>query len=309
MLLKGVTMETRLSVVNVKKVYGDREVLSDITLDLAQGEILGLVGPNGAGKTTLMKIILGLTPSSSGQIFVNKEDIVNDKPDYLNQVGSIIEYPNFFPNMTAIDNLEILTSLYDIKLPKRRYLEVLELVGLSDYLTLTVKHYSLGMKQRLGIAQAIIHYPKLLILDEPFNGLDPVGIENLRELLKKLAKNGVAIMISSHSLEELQKVIHSYIIINNGLSQPKKSLNQDSQQWFLQTENIDRTVAILEALAISYRLIQEDIFELKINLDDDKQMRRQLFKKLSEKDILIHQFSKKSIQLTHEYLSIVKGGE
>ncbi|BCK48256.1 ABC transporter ATP-binding protein [Streptococcus dysgalactiae] len=302
-------METRLSVVNVKKVYGDREVLSDITLDLEQGEILGLVGPNGAGKTTLMKIILGLTPSSSGQIFVNGEDIVNDKPDYLNQVGSIIEYPGFFPNMTAIDNLEIFTSLYDIKLPKRRYLEVLELVGLSDYLTLTVKYYSLGMKQRLGIAQAIIHYPKLLILDEPFNGLDPIGIENLRELLKKLAQNGVAIMISSHSLEELQKVIHSYIIINNGLSQPKKSLNQDFQQWFLQTENIDRTVAILEALAISYRLIQEDIFELKINLDDDKQMRRQLFKKLSEKDILIHQFSKKSIQLTHEYLSIVKGEE
>ncbi|MGT2889095.1 ATP-binding cassette domain-containing protein [Streptococcus dysgalactiae subsp. equisimilis] len=88
-------METRLSVVNVKKVYGDREVLSDITLDLEQGEILGLVGPNGAGKTTLMKIILGLTPSSSGQIFVNGEDIVNDKPDYLNQVGSIIEYPGF----------------------------------------------------------------------------------------------------------------------------------------------------------------------------------------------------------------------
>lgn len=302
-------METRLSVVNVKKVYGDREVLSNITLDLEQGEILGLVGPNGAGKTTLMKIILGLTPSSSGQIFVNREDIVNDKPYYLNQVGSIIEYPGFFPNMTAIDNLEIFTSLYDINLPKRRYLEVLELVGLSDYLTLTVKYYSLGMKQRLGIAQAIIHYPKLLILDEPFNGLDPVGIENLRELLKKLAKNGVAIMISSHSLEELQKVIHSYIIINNGLSQPKKSLNQDSQQWFLQTENIDITVAILEALAISYKLIQEDIFELKINLDDDKQVRRQLFKKLSEKDILIHQFSKKSIQLTHEYLSIVKGEE
>ncbi|SQF67716.1 ABC transporter ATP-binding protein [Streptococcus dysgalactiae] len=302
-------METRLSVINVKKVYRDREVLSDITLDLAQGEILGLVGPNGAGKTTLMKIILGLTPSSSGQIFVNGEDIINDKPDYLNQVGSIIEYPDFFPNMTAIDNLKIFTSLYDIKLPKRRYLEVLELVGLSDYLTLTVKHYSLGMKQRLGIAQAIIHYPKLLILDEPFNGLDPVGIENLRELLKKLANNGVAIMISSHSLEELQKVIHSYIIINNGLSQPKKSLNQDFQQWLLQTENIDRTVAILEALAISYRLTQEDIFELKINLDDDKQMRRQLFKKLSEKDILIHHFSKKSIQLTHEYLSIVKGEE
>lgn len=300
-------METRLSVINVKKVYRDREVLSDITLDLAQGEILGLVGPNGAGKTTLMKIILGLTPSSSGQIFVNGEDIINDKPDYLNQVGSIIEYPDFFPNMTAIDNLKIFTSLYDIKLPKRRYLEVLELVGLSDYLTLTVKHYSLGMKQRLGIAQAIIHYPKLLILDEPFNGLDPVGIENLRELLKKLANNGVAIMISSHSLEELQKVIHSYIIINNGLSQPKKSLNQDFQQWLLQTENIDRTVAILEALAISYRLTQEDIFELKINLDDDKQMRRQLFKKLSEKDILIHHFSKNSIQLTHEYLSIVKG--
>ena len=201
---------------NLKKNFGQREILKGVSLKLMEGDILGFIGPNGAGKTTTIKLMLGLQSITSGKVFINGYDIETDFTKAIENVGTIVESPDLYMYMSGYDNLKLVANLYK-NVDKQRIDEIVKLVGLENRIKDKVSKYSLGMRQRVGIAQAILHKPKLLILDEPTNGLDPEGIKEVKTLLKKLAKQeNMAILISSHNLAELDTFCNKICIIKNG---------------------------------------------------------------------------------------------
>ncbi len=201
---------------NLKKNFGQREILKGVSLKLMEGDILGFIGPNGAGKTTTIKLMSGLQSITSGKVFINGYDIETDFTKAIENVGTIVESPDLYMYMSGYDNLKLVANLYK-NVDKQRIDEIVKLVGLENRIKDKVSKYSLGMRQRLGIAQAILHKPKLLILDEPTNGLDPEGIKEVKTLLKKLAKEEkMAILISSHNLAELDTFCNKICIIKNG---------------------------------------------------------------------------------------------
>lgn len=194
---------------HVYKSFGSEHVLKDVNLKILPGHILGVVGNNGSGKTVLMKCICGFMKADKGNIYVNGERIGYGR-DFPTDLGLIIETPGFLPNVTGYKNLKILASLKG-KIGKREIVETLNRVGLDPKMRKPVSKYSLGMRQRLGIAQAIMEDPKVLILDEPFNGLDKNGVVHMRELLKQLKNQGKAILLASHNardIEELCDMVH-----------------------------------------------------------------------------------------------------
>ena len=204
-----------LKCVNLHKKMGKKHILKGVDLEVYPGDILGFIGPNGAGKTTTIKLILGLQTIDWGSVYVNGYDIKKDFVKAIKEVGAIVENPNMYNYLSGYDNLKLSANLYNIK--KERIDEVVSLVGLEKRINDKVSKYSLGMKQRLGIACAILHKPKLLILDEPTNGLDPEGIKELRSLLVKLStKENMAVLISSHILSELESFCTKVAIIKNG---------------------------------------------------------------------------------------------
>ena len=181
-----------------------------------EGDILGFIGPNGAGKTTTIKLILGLQNITSGKVYINGYDIEENFKKAIENVGTIVESPDLYMYMSGYENLKLVANLYK-NVDKKRIDEIVKLVGLENRIKDKVSKYSLGMRQRLGIAQALLHRPKLLILDEPTNGLDPVGIKEVKVLLKKLAEQeNMAILISSHNLAELDTFCNKISIIKNG---------------------------------------------------------------------------------------------
>lgn len=201
---------------NLKKNFGKKEILKGVSLKLTEGDILGFIGPNGAGKTTTIKLILGLQSITSGKVFINGYDIETDFTKAIEGVGTIVESPDLYMYMSGYENLKLVANLYK-NVDKQRIDEIVKLVGLENRIKDKVSKYSLGMRQRLGIAQAILHEPNLLILDEPTNGLDPEGIKEVKTLLKKLAKEeNMAILISSHNLAELDTFCNKICIIKNG---------------------------------------------------------------------------------------------
>lgn len=200
----------------LNKSFGKKHILKDVDLVLNEGDILGFIGPNGAGKTTTIKLILGLQTIDSGTVTINGYDIEKDFVKAIKEVGAIVENPDMYTYLSGYDNLKLSARLYNIK--KNRIDEVVKLVGLENRINDKVSKYSLGMKQRLGIALAILNKPKLLILDEPTNGLDPEGIKEMRNLLKLLAKKEkMAILVSSHILSELDSFCTKITIIQNGV--------------------------------------------------------------------------------------------
>jgi len=189
--------------------------LHRVNLRVKEGSIYGFLGPNGAGKTTTLKLILGLLKKQQGQIKVFGEEFAPHRQPVLSKIGSLIESPSLYSQLTATENLSVWQKLYAC--PKARIQEVLELVGLGQTGTKKAGQFSLGMKQRLGIATALLHSPSVLVLDEPTNGLDPSGMVEMRELLKRLNKeHGITILISSHLLSEIEKLVTEVGIINHG---------------------------------------------------------------------------------------------
>lgn len=204
-----------LEVKNINKFFGKKQILKDISFDIEEGEILGFVGPNGSGKTTTIKIILGLQKASSGEVYINGKNIKENFENAIRKVGAIVESPDMYMYLSGIDNLKLVANYYNISHDKID--SIVEFVGLKDRIKDTVSKYSLGMRQRLGIAQAILNKPNLLIVDEPTNGLDPSGIIEFRKMLKELAKKEkMSIFISSHNLSEIENICDKVLLINEG---------------------------------------------------------------------------------------------
>ncbi len=205
-----------LSIKGVSKYFKDRAAVDDVSFNIYEGEVFALIGPNGAGKSTLIKMITGLSKISHGQILISGKDITTDFERAAKNIGGIIENPVFYEYMRGVDNLRYYARLYE-NVCDAKIDEVVRLVGMEKRIKHKVSTYSLGMKQRVGIAQSILHSPKLLILDEPTNGLDPNGIREMREMLKKLAKDKkISILISSHILAEMELLCDVVGIIDNG---------------------------------------------------------------------------------------------
>lgn len=199
-----------LEMSNIQKSFNNQEVLKDISMSVDKGKIYGLLGVNGAGKSTLLKIISGINKPEHGNILFGGEEI---KENHYREIGVLIEHPSVYPNLTAYENLKAHAIL--LKLPEKRIIEVLEIIGLKNEKKV-VKKFSMGMKQRLGIGLAIMNNPKLLILDEPTNGLDPFGIMELRQTLRNFKEEGMSIIISSHILSEIENVADTVGILNDG---------------------------------------------------------------------------------------------
>ncbi|RDY26396.1 ATP-binding cassette domain-containing protein [Romboutsia weinsteinii] len=255
------------------KVYGKQIINNDISITIRKGEIYGLIGKNGAGKTTLIRMITGLAHKSSGEIelFGKSGHIELDRARTM--IGSLIEMPAFYGDMTARENLEVSRLVRNIA--GEKYIdEVLELVGLHNTGKKKVKNFSLGMKQRLGIANALLGNPRILILDEPINGLDPMGIVEIRDLLIKVNKEkDVTILISSHILGELSEIATSYGFINNGeliKEISAKELEESCKQYIeLEADDITKVVTILEREIkdVSYEVLPNNKMKIFNNLE------------------------------------------
>lgn len=232
------------------KKYGKQTVVNDVNLHVKKGRIYGLLGRNGAGKTTIMKMILGLTSVTSGKIDVFGKNIAGQEKRIYPRIGAIIEAPGFYPNLTGTENLEIFAKLRGTA-ASNAVKNALEVVGLPYKDKKRFSEYSLGMKQRLGIANAILHDPELLILDEPTNGLDPIGIAEMRDFIKKLsAEQGKTILISSHILSEIALLADDIGIIDCGVLLEESSMNElkkrNGKYILLQVSDVPKTSLILE---------------------------------------------------------------
>lgn len=209
-------MSAIIKTTNLTKIYGNQKSVDNLNINVNQGEIYGFIGRNGAGKTTTIRMLLGLIKPTSGKIEIFGEDFSKNQKEILRRIGSIVEVPGFYENLTARENLLINAKIIGVH-KKNAIEEALEIVGLQHETKKLVGKYSLGMKQRLGIARALLHYPELLILDEPTNGLDPIGIKEMRKLIKSLAQErNITILISSHILAEVEQLVDHMGIIHEG---------------------------------------------------------------------------------------------
>ncbi|MCM1989928.1 ABC transporter ATP-binding protein [Oceanirhabdus seepicola] len=208
-------MDTVLKLSGVHKTFKNKKVIEGLNMEVKKGEIYGFLGENGAGKTTTLKMIMGLLKVDKGNINVLNNEMNNKSRKIFCRIGGIIEAPVFYDDLSGLMNLKLHGNLFG-GFKEEKYMELLELVGIKDSAKTKVKKYSLGMKQRLGIARALVNDPELLILDEPSNGLDPKGMRDVREILKKLSKEGKTIIISSHLLGDIEKVCTKIGIIARG---------------------------------------------------------------------------------------------
>lgn len=298
-----------IQTINLTKTFNGEEVISNVNINIKNGEIYGLLGPNGAGKTTLMKMLIGLVKPTSGDIEVFSENINNKTYEILKRIGSIIEYPVFYDKLTAKENLELHCEYMGYH-NKEEIDRVLRLVKLSGNNTKAVKEFSLGMKQRLGLARAIVAKPELLILDEPINGLDPEGIREIRDILKLLCKEyGMTILISSHILSEIEQVADTIGVLSEGNLLKEVSMNEikelNTEYIEIETDDCKRAAYILENhLTIkNFKVMDKD----KIRVYDSNILRNEISKTLIMNDIEIISISRKNTSLEDYFLKLTKG--
>lgn len=260
-----------LEIKNVSKYYGKTKVVDNVSFDVKKGEIFGFLGPNGAGKTTTIKMILGLLSIDEGNIKINGYDVKKDFENAMEYIGGIVENPDMYGYMSAVDNLKLFAKIRNVD-----YSEVyksLELVGLQKSMNQKISKYSLGMKQRAGLALSLLHSPKILILDEPTNGLDPVGIKDLRDILKKLAKEkNTAVLVSSHILSEMELMCDRVAVIDKGkivkvesLSQSENEADKKTVQCVIKVKQQDKAINILKEKLNKQAKIQNEKIYVTIN--------------------------------------------
>ncbi len=292
------------------RAYKGKEVVSNVNMNIKQGEIYGMLGPNGAGKTTVMKMITNLVKPTAGEIEIFGERLTDKSYRLLGRMGTIIENPIFYEKLTARENLELHCEYMGYH-NKKSIDEALELVNLKGIDKKAIKEFSLGMKQRLGIARAITTKPELLILDEPVNGLDPIGIKELRDLFKMLSKQyGITILISSHILGEIELIADTIAVMNDGKLLQEVSMEHIAKQTAeyieITTNESSKAVFVLENhLHISNVRVTD---EGQIRIYDCRIPQSELMKVLVLHDVAIEAVHKKKGSLEDYFLSILNGG-
>lgn len=295
---------------NLTKVFHGKEVISQVNMSVKKGEIYGFLGPNGAGKTTIMKMMTNLIKPTSGEIEIFGEKLTDTSYEVLKRIGTIIEYPIFYEKLTAGENLDLHREYMGYH-DKKAIQHALDLVGLKDINDKPVKDFSLGMKQRLGIARAIITKPDLLILDEPINGLDPIGIKELRDLFKMLCKEyGITILISSHILGEIEQMADTIGVISNGKLIEEVSMEningRHTEYIEIAVDNSKKAAFILENnLGISNFKVIENGF---IRIYDSSITQLDISKAFILNDVAVESISKKTSSLEDYFLKLINGG-
>lgn len=249
-------MTAALRIEHLNKYFGKKQILHDISFETYPGEVFGFLGPNGAGKTTTIKIAVGHLRLDDGDILINGQSIRKNFESAMAQVGGIIENPEFYKYMTGMQNLRQYARMRG-NVDEKRINEVVEIVGLKNRINDKVGKYSLGMRQRLGVAQAILHRPKLLILDEPTNGLDPAGIKELRDILKNLAhKEKICVIVSSHLMSEMELMCDRVGIIANGkltgvhtVEEMISTVSGDREQYIIRVSDCQKALAVLDFIS------------------------------------------------------------
>ncbi|MEK8127995.1 ABC transporter ATP-binding protein [Paenibacillus filicis] len=275
-------MSDMIKTTGLTKLYGTQKAVDQLNMTVKQGQIYGFLGQNGAGKTTTIRMLLGLIRPSSGSIEMFGERLSSRKKEILRRVGSIVEFSGFYENLTAAENLEINARLMGV--PKKTAVDdALELVGLHREPRKQVGHYSLGMKQRLGIARAILHHPELLLLDEPTNGLDPIGIKEIRRMIGSLARERqMTILISSHILSEVEQLADRVGILHQGKLLEEVSLQElrtRSRKYLeLQVSSDNKAAMLLEThFGIEdYEVHSDGVLRLYSHLDESGKLNRML---------------------------------
>lgn len=261
-----------LEVLGLKKRIGLKTIVEDISFDMHEGEIIGLLGPNGSGKTTIMRMLVGLTKTTKGEVYCFEKPLGLGKVKMLKEVGAMIETPEFYNYMSGWSNLKQMARVCGKKVSRARMKELVEFVGLSKVIRKKVKTYSLGMRQRLGLAQALLNDPKILILDEPVNGLDPQGVQDFRNKLKEIASTGVSILISSHLLDEIEKVSDRVIVIEKGRIIADDKLDRlvadETIKTLISTYDVEKAEVLIRELGIRYELTKEGFIFENISRED-----------------------------------------
>lgn len=292
-------MQKILECQNLCKSFGKKQILKDVSFEIDEGDILAFIGPNGSGKTTTIKLILGLQNIDSGSVKINGYDVEKDFVKSIEKVGAIVENPDTYMYLSGWQNLKLVANLYkgvtddDLK-------TIVKTVGLENRIHDKVSKYSLGMRQRLGIARALINKPNLLVLDEPTNGLDPEGIKDLRILLKRLAKEGMGILISSHNLAELESFCNKVLIIDNGVilekSEVKKFKDNDNKYLF----KVDNTKNIkLDGMY--------EVTKTTFCINGEKENIASIIKTLVNEDIKIYEVTLTELTLEEAFLKKTGG--
>jgi len=252
-----------LAVKNLNKSFGEFKAVNNINLQVNQGDIYGFLGPNGAGKSTTLRMILGLIKPDSGEILINGKSNSGSNRNFLTSIGALIEKPDFYKNLSAYDNLKILYKMSKLK-DINRISEVLKEVDLWDKKNQKVGGFSQGMKQRLGIAQTLMHQPSLIILDEPSNGLDPQGQSDMRSLILRINQEmGITVIISSHILSEIEKISNRMVVINKGEKIVEGNVQELMQNELLKvsfkSENLDSIALFLKKQSINFESSNDSI--------------------------------------------------
>lgn len=311
-------MSTILEVNDIYKKLGTREIIKGISFSVEEGEIFGFLGPNGAGKTTTIKMIVGLISPDKGDIKIANHNVQLDREEALSNVGAVVESPELYTYLTGRQNLEQVASFYN-NITNEDIEKVTDLVGLTGRLDDKVKKYSLGMKQRLGLATALLSKPKLLILDEPTNGLDPSGIVDFRNLIKKTAKEmKTAVFVSSHILSEIEQLCDTVAFIKSGVIQSIEKVNKDTENGeaskktdslVLVTGNKDECIEQLNKLSFisNVNLVKEENKLFTLAVVTKTGTIPDIIIELSKANIRIEEIYKKHQQLEDRYMELVKG--
>lgn len=295
-----------LEVKNLKKKLGKREIIKDISFYVEEGVIFGFLGPNGSGKTTTIRMLVDLIAMDAGTVTIMGKDISKDREAALSHVGAVVENPELYKFLSGYENLKQIARIRGIS--DDRINEVIKLVGLEKRIKDKMKKYSLGMKQRLGLAAALLSKPNLLILDEPTNGLDPNGIKEFRTILQTLAREkNMSVFVSSHILAEVQNLCDVVAFIEDGQITDVETMAQlqSSHTYLLGTNKSEETLKTLQAINI---IVVKGESETGYVIELEEEKYSEVMKELISKDIVIKSFDKHVKGLEERYLEIIKGG-
>ena len=296
-------METILKITNLHKKYGKVHAVNNVSIEIKKGNVYGILGPNGSGKSTTLGIVLNVVNKTSGDF--QWFDGAHSTHEALKKVGAIIERPNFYPYMSAEDNLKLVCKIKNI--PFTKVSEKLELVGLLERKDSKFKTFSLGMKQRLAIASALLNDPEILILDEPTNGLDPQGIRQIRDLIRIIANQGTTILLASHLLDEVEKVCSHVIVIRNGVTLYQGAVDgiTSNEGFFeLESDNLAQLKTALQSFP-QIEKIEEDDSKVFVYLNENLEA-SELNSHLFKQNITLSHLVKRKHSLEEQFLELTK---